>query len=333
LALPSRDKAGIKSPSVSQEPESHMPTHDAEAASEDARRWRVQSQRDRAILGAVSAGYVVIRDQHILEVNDILCRLLGFTVEELLGARAPWPFWPPEGYEIAERLLQEVPVTVDSTRRPYTFEMPLMRKDGGRFIAEITTASAREPDGQLIGYVCTVSDITSHRDYEAELQRLADQDPLTGLANRRVFEQRLEQEMADAVRHDRQLAVAILDLDHFKCVNDRFGHPTGDRALQETARRLGLVQRKGDTLARVGGEEFAWILSDVHSHGAWAAVERARQAISEAPFDDIGTLTISIGVSLRGDVRGPAEIYERADRALYRAKHEGRNRSILWRNL
>jgi len=269
----------------------------------------------------------------VIEVNDTLCRLLGFSAHELVGAEAPWPFWPPEGGEIARRLLEEVPAQVENTGLPYTYEMPLMRKDGSRFIAEITTAAAREPEGRLIGYVSTVRDITSHRDYEAELQRLADQDPLTGLSNRRVFEQRLEQEIADAVRHDRQLAVAILDLDHFKDINDRFGHPAGDRALKEIADRLRVVQRQGDVLARIGGEEFAWILTDVHSHGAWAAVERARQAISESPFEDIGVLTISVGVSLRGDLRRASQLYENADQALYHAKREGRNRSVLARSV
>jgi diguanylate cyclase (GGDEF)-like protein/PAS domain S-box-containing protein len=309
-----------------------MPTHDADAEFE-LRLLRAQSSRDRAILGAVSTAYAVMLDQRVLEVNDALCRLLGFSAQELVGAQAPWPFWPPEGRAIALRLLEEVPARVESTGLPYTFEMPLMRKDGGRFIAEITVAAAREPSGRLIGYVSTVLDVTSHRDYEAELQRLADQDPLTGLANRRVFEQRLEQEIADAVRHDRQLAVAILDLDHFKSINDRFGHPVGDRVLKEAADRLRVVQRQGDVLARIGGEEFAWILTDVHSHGAWAAVERARHAISESPFDDIGELTISIGVSLRGDLRVASQLYENADQALYRAKREGRNRSILSRSI
>jgi diguanylate cyclase (GGDEF)-like protein/PAS domain S-box-containing protein len=300
-----------------------MPTHDADA------HLHRQLHRDRAILDAIAVGYAVIRHGRLIEVNDVLCGMVGFTADELIGADMPWPFWPPDDAELGSRMVRDIVAEIEETGVAQTFDVPLMRSDGTRFMAQVTCDAAREPDGSLIGWVATVSDVSMRRDHEAELERLAHHDPLTGLPNRRVFERRLEEEMADAVRHERQLAVAILDLDHFKQVNDRFGHPAGDRALKQTAERLGVVQRRGDLLARVGGEEFAWILTEVHSHGAWAAVERARHAISEEPFDEIGPLTISIGVSLRGDQREAAHIYENADQALYRAKREGRNRSIL----
>jgi diguanylate cyclase (GGDEF)-like protein/PAS domain S-box-containing protein len=290
---------------------------------------RAQLDHVRAILDAVAAGYAVTQGPRLVEVNAELCRILGFSADELVGAETPWPFWPPESHELAYRLVAEVPAKIKETGEPYTFELPLIRKDGSRFTAEVTCAPAIAPSGSLVGWVSTIRDISPHRDHEAELQRLADHDPLTGLANRRVFEQRLGQELADAVRHGREMAVAILDLDRFKQVNDRFGHLAGDRALKETAARLRSVQRKGDVLARVGGEEFAWILAEAHADGAWEAVERARRTISEEPFAEIGELTISIGVSLRGELHDAARIYELADQALYRAKREGRNRSVL----
>ena len=299
----------------------------------DHARLREEHARVCSILEAVAAGYLVSRDRVIVEVNDTLCDMIGFSREELLGTTMPWPFMPPEGVELAlaltDKLVNEALHPEASTGQ--VFEVPIMRKNGTRFICEVVLRLARNPDGTMLGWVSTIRDISRRHDYEAELERLATHDPLTGLANRRLFESRLDQEMSNAIRYDHPLAVAILDLDRFKDVNDQHGHPVGDRALRETARRLESVQRKGDLFARVGGEEFAWILPEVESHGAWAAVERARHEISDVPFDGIGHLTISIGVSLRGELKDCAVLYERADQSLYRAKRDGRNRSIMWR--
>ncbi len=291
---------------------------------------RAERDRDRAILDAIASGYLVTNNGCISEVNDVMCEILGFSRDELVGVTPPWPFWPPEGVELGFQLIDEVLAKARESGRGETFEIPLMRKDGTRFIAEITATAAHNPDGSEMAWVSTIHDVSRRRDYEAELERLANHDPLTGLANRRLFERRLQEEMTDAVRYDRSLAVAILDLDHFKRVNDRFGHPTGDRALKETAQRLSQALRSGDLLARVGGEEFAWILPEAQTQGAWAAVERARQAISEVPYEEIGTLTISVGVGLRAELRDAAELYKNADRSLYQAKRDGRNRSIMW---
>jgi diguanylate cyclase (GGDEF)-like protein/PAS domain S-box-containing protein len=288
-----------------------------------------------AVLDAVAVGYLVTANRRILDINQTLCDMLGFTREELIGLEMPWPFTPPEGmdlsYAVADRITSQALDGATGFSQPV--EMPLMRKDGTRFVGEVTVSPARAADGTVLAWVSTVRDVSQRHDYEVELQRLATHDPLTGLANRRLFEQRLDQEMANAIRHGRSLAVAILDLDHFKQINDLYGHPVGDRALRETAARLERVLRKGDLLARVGGEEFAWILPEVHSHGAWAAVERARHAICDAPFTDIGRMTTSIGVALRGELRDPSAVYEHADQSLYRAKREGRDRSIMWRSL
>jgi diguanylate cyclase (GGDEF)-like protein/PAS domain S-box-containing protein len=289
----------------------------------------------RSVLDAIAVGYLVTRGTRIIDINQNLCATLGFSRDELVDLEMPWPFTPPESLElthaITERLSRDA---LDSDAGPSDpIELRLMRKDGSRFVGELTVAPARDANGTILAWVSTIRDISRSHDYEVELERLATHDPLTGLANRRLFEERLGQEMADAIRHSRSLAVAILDLDHFKSVNDQFGHPAGDDALRESSARLERIARKGDLLARVGGEEFAWILPEVHSHGAWAAVERARHAISDTPFDAAGSLTISIGVALRGDLQEAAQLYEQADESLYRAKREGRDRSVMWRSL
>jgi diguanylate cyclase (GGDEF)-like protein len=160
----------------------------------------------------------------------------------------------------------------------------------------------------------------------AELERLATHDPLTGLANHRVFHERLHAEAARARRHRQPLSIAILDVDHFKDINDHHGHLVGDSVPRELGQRLRSITREGALIARVGGEEFAWILN-AEGEQAFAAAERARHAIIEAPFPQVGTVTMSAGVCDLAAVPDAEKLYECADQALYRAKRQGRNRT------
>ncbi|MBI2684536.1 MAG: diguanylate cyclase [Actinobacteria bacterium] len=162
-----------------------------------------------------------------------------------------------------------------------------------------------------------------------EMLRAAEQraatDPLTGLANHRTFHERLRQEVARATRHGRRLGLVVLDLDHFKGVNDHHGHQVGDDVLVETARRLQACARKGDLVGRVGGEEFAWIVPETEGLGAWQAAERARTAIKRMPFPVAGNLTISAGVADMTMATSADDLYRFADGALYWAKGHGRD--------
>ncbi|MCU0308825.1 MAG: diguanylate cyclase [Thermoleophilia bacterium] len=161
------------------------------------------------------------------------------------------------------------------------------------------------------------------------LTALAVTDALTGLANRRAFEARLAEEVGRARRHGRPLSLAMLDADEFKRVNDRHGHPAGDRVLRSVARALAQEARPGDMVARLGGEEFAIVLPETAAPAAARAVERIRQAASAAVEPRLGPLTLSGGVSeLTPADRGPATLIERADLALYRAKAAGRDRVV-----
>ncbi len=160
---------------------------------------------------------------------------------------------------------------------------------------------------------------------EARLEELAAIDGLTGLLNHRSFHERLAGEAARATRHGRGLSLAVLDVDHFKRINDDHGHPTGDRVLMETAERLRALVRDGEHLARIGGEEFALILPDVDGVGAFAAAERIRCAIGGTPYDGVGFVAMSAGVCDLHTAGSPGEMYRLADRALYWAKAHGRN--------
>jgi diguanylate cyclase (GGDEF)-like protein/PAS domain S-box-containing protein len=159
------------------------------------------------------------------------------------------------------------------------------------------------------------------------LVALATTDPLTGLANRRTFHERLDAECARADRAGSPLALVMIDLDHFKRVNDTHGHQVGDEVLREVARRLQACRRREDVVARMGGEELAWLLPGADAAQGLAAAERLRRDIRSLPFDTAGRQTASIGVAVHGD-DGPAGLVRRADLALYRAKSGGRDACV-----
>jgi diguanylate cyclase (GGDEF)-like protein len=170
------------------------------------------------------------------------------------------------------------------------------------------------------------------RDREKHLEMLSKTDPLTGITNRREFFEALEREIARADRRRAPLAVAILDLDHFKAINDRHGHLAGDAILVAAAGMLAGELRRQDVLARWGGEEFVLLLPDTDADGARIVAERCRARLQAAPVDFEGTaveVTASFGVAARptGPAAASGEALVRAaDEALYRAKREGRNR-------
>ena len=130
----------------------------------------------------------------------------------------------------------------------------------------------------------------------AQLDARATTDWLTGLANHRAFHERLTAEVERARRYNRDLSLVVFDLDHFKQINDRWGHPAGDRVLQSLGDRLGRLARAGDLVARVGGEEFAWLMPETGVTEAWNAAERARRSVVARPFPEVGSLTLSCGV-------------------------------------
>ncbi|HEY1834881.1 MAG TPA: GGDEF domain-containing protein, partial [Solirubrobacteraceae bacterium] len=155
-------------------------------------------------------------------------------------------------------------------------------------------------------------------------------DPLTGLLNRRAFEMRIHEEAARSARQSTPLSMLALDIDHFKRVNDCFGHPTGDVALASIGRVIEQTAREIDVVARVGGEEFSVLLVDADLGAAAIVAERIRKAVETTSHGDIGELTISIGVAcLSLEAEAPAVMLQRdADRVLYVAKDTGRNRVV-----
>ena len=160
------------------------------------------------------------------------------------------------------------------------------------------------------------------------LSESARRDSLTGLLNRRGFEERLDAELARATRAERPLALILGDVDHFKAVNDQLGHPAGDAVLLRVAGVLEGVGRRGDTVARLGGEEFVFIVPDADAEMAFELAERARVALERTFADEPVALTASFGtVAFPVDGTTAESLLATADRALYVAKNGGRNRS------
>jgi diguanylate cyclase (GGDEF)-like protein len=169
-----------------------------------------------------------------------------------------------------------------------------------------TAAPLHGADGRVIGAVETLQDISEQKRYEAQLEDQARQDLLTGLANRRVLEERLKQALAQAARDERVVAVAFIDLDHFKPINDELGHAAGDALLRELATRLTSMVRDVDTVARVGGDEFVVVLSAPESAEAVEGVIRRIIDAVGRPVTIAGRevqVGCSVGIALYPDAR------------------------------
>lgn len=170
--------------------------------------------------------------------------------------------------------------------------------------------------------------------YQRDLYESAVRDGLTRTYNKKYFEDSLRREFAACLRHQVPLALVLFDLDHFKKINDTYGHPAGDEVLRRVSERVAATVRAEDLFARYGGEEFAILLRDAGTEQASICAERCRRAVADRPIVHEGIpipVSISAGVAILGDgdTDRPESFIEAADRALYRAKREGRNRVAL----
>jgi len=203
---------------------------------------------------------------------------------------------------------------------------------GGRVWGAVTVAAtgiARFDDAaaeRLERFAQLVALAVTGAEARARLVSLATTDDLTGLANQRAFRVRLGQEVGRATRHGRPLCLVMLDIDHFKAINDAHGHPEGDRVLVVVAGRLDALARGEELVARVGGEEFGWILPEADAERGDAAARRAVEAVRGLRIPGVGRVTVSAGVCELRAGGSAADLVEGADRALYAAKTSGRDR-------
>lgn len=229
--------------------------------------------------------------------------------------------WTPEGDNLAGATFP-----VDGVAVPILVAGEVWGTLGAAFGARGAPAGAEE---RLERFGRLVSLAISNAAAWERLDHQASTDALTGIANRRVFDDRLRAELARAERHERELSLALFDLDHFKRINDACGHHNGDRALVRFASLLAEYARRGDVVARVGGEEFAWLMPETDHDGALAAAERVRTAIELERDEGFGAFTVSAGVVIADSLSTAETLFQDADRALYEAKESGRNTTVV----
>jgi diguanylate cyclase (GGDEF)-like protein/PAS domain S-box-containing protein len=265
----------------------------------------------------------------IVYVNPAFEKLMGYTADEVVGQNP--------------KLLQG-PGTDDKTRykiRKAMREGTSIRtqilnydKAGNELWLDINMVPLFDENGTLTYYAAIERDLTEYKKLQSHLENMATIDSLTGLANRQAFMQRAKNEFNRARRYTRPMTVVMIDIDHFKSINDKYGHAAGDEVLRQIADICHNSLRGSDFIGRVGGEEFVLLLPDTPQNHAYNVAERMRTHLYETPIElENGTtlnITASFGVAhMNEDDSDFNAILERADEAMYHAKHEGRNQVQL----
>ena len=265
-----------------------------------------------------------------VERNPQWGHMLGYTFEELQHTAQQWAdFVHPNDRERAWASIFDV---IEGRSKSHKLEYRMLHKDGSiRWILDQAKVMQRDGHGKATRMCGTHTDITERKLLEEELRRQAHVDYLTGIYNRRHFMERAEQELSRAHRYAKPLSMLMLDIDHFKQINDRHGHKVGDTVLKAVADLSQATFRDVDIVGRLGGEEFAALLPETDQPAALEAAERLRATIANARIPLPGappvSFSVSIGVSSMDSPEDNIDaLLQRADKALYKAKDSGRNR-------
>jgi diguanylate cyclase (GGDEF)-like protein/PAS domain S-box-containing protein len=290
---------------------------------------RESEERFRAVFEHAAVGIVLLDNSgHILQANTAFERLLDLTSRDLIGRRLQ-DFAAAEDVDSTAQLLRDV---ADSRRPNGTAEVRLVGRQGRVCWGALTVSHAREKhDDRLIAML---QDISERKTLEAQLLHQAFHDPLTQLANRALFRDRLEHALARTARESGRIAVMLLDLDNFKTVNDTLGHAAGDRMLEVVAARLRSATRGCDTVARLGGDEFAVLLEQMHaSVGAEVVASRIVEALQHPLEISLGSevaVGASVGIAVLRDGETAEELLRNADVAMYEAKTRKRGQWVIY---
>jgi diguanylate cyclase (GGDEF)-like protein len=297
-----------------------------ELRAERTRRDRLERAHTslQAAFDKLDGGVVLIDADRVLFANPALSEMFGIPADRLLKMSREQFLReigglfddPPDFLQ----LMQDRSLGAIEAREDVEMQRPRWRRI--RWVGK----ALRLPEGK--GQLAIFSDITEDSDLESDRKRQALTDELTALSNRRAGEQAIIRETARARRTGRPLSFVLFDVDHFKRVNDTYGHMTGDLVLREVARFLSAFLRGGDIAVRWGGEEFLVILADGSIDGAQQFAERVRKAIELLRVGEVGSITISAGTAELLPGEDPETAVARADANLYEAKSRGRNRVV-----
>ena len=290
-------------------------------------RERFESAFDNAPIGMA----LIALDGRWLQVNNALCRITGHAGEQLKATTLRAITHPDDVDLDAQSLVQLLVGQIPS----YQVEKRYRHAWGHYVWVLVTTSVVRDEDRNPLHIVTQVQDISERKELAGRLEYIVDHDFLTGLFNRRHFEQELAKETQRAARYGGPGAVLLIDLDNFKDVNDTFGHRTGDDVLKGVAGLLRQRLRHTDVVARVGGDEFAALLTQTDADHVQIVAEEVVRALGRETAvlaDESINITASVGVAMLGGLTD-VEILANADLAMYEAKDAGRNRFAMYRPL
>ncbi len=275
--------------------------------------------------GSSEAMMITSADAQILTINPAFTRVTGYTAEEVLGQSAQILQSP----RLTDQYYRDFWATLRQEGR-WEGEIWNRRKNGEDFPEWITIDAVRDASGRIERFVALFSDISEKKQADERIWRQANFDLLTGLPNRSMFQDRLQLAMKSSRRQDALVGILLLDLDHFKEVNDSMGHEAGDELLKQTAVRLGAAVRETDTVARLGGDEFIVILNGLaHPDDIERIALDILQRVSQ-PYllgRESAYVSASIGITLfPNDADTLDGLLKNADQAMYEAKKQGRNR-------
>ncbi|MDF2177075.1 EAL domain-containing protein [Aliiglaciecola sp. CAU 1673] len=276
---------------------------------------------------------IMITDVHgvIESVNPSFTLLTGYAPEEAIGRRTDLLKSGLHDKSFYQSLWQTL-----LSQGHWQGEIWNKRKDGQIYPQWLSITAIRGENGEISQFAGIFSDISERKQHEKQIHQLAYIDELTGLANRRMFMDRLQLAIANAHRHHHKMAVMFLDLDLFKRINDTLGHQAGDQALSEVARRLKQTVREGESVARIGGDEFTILIPEIEQVEQLDTLARRLVAQFEDPIrlkDQDFFLTTSIGISLYPkDGQCAEQLIKHADLAMYEAKGGGRNQYCFYQS-